>query len=385
MQLSSPSYENIPPSGRKRDEEIMKRWFQIIRASNDTNGIVPMDFMPSVEPIARKYPELFTHIINDLAKRWTQRNSHHAVRMAISFLLSLAQMSTELCAIVKSHESNIEQVWLKYKDYNKSSQWNAIAKLANTILYVLKELPSALSPKAIQSVHDLAIKMRKLPSVCIIGAGFSYDGILTKKELGPMVCSALDKIGIEEPRELYDNEEEKCWSLIRQDPQEFQRLFSHHCHYSTPSEQHYAIAKLFHEGCIKQIVSLNWDNHIERAFKELYDEDINKITENGIQSDGALWKLHGDVDNPTKPWILPFDKGRVFESLIESLRGAPTHFLIIIGYRESEMEVKKKLIEPMEKKAQEYIFRFRRQSDGPNFTQVDARTLFKILSKELDI
>lgn len=185
-------------------------------------------------------------------------------------------------------------------------------------------------------------------SVFIIGAGFSYDSYAPLlKEMEGIACSTLDEVGVEDPRDLYHADERKAWEHISRGWQIFQKHAAYMLLPKEPSDQHLILAELFHAGHITHIVSFNWDDLIEKAYRNLYDTDIPKITKEDVKNDRALWKLHGDIDNPEERWVLPFEEGKVFQAL-QQIVLQTTLPAIAIGYREQEPVVCSNLITVLE-------------------------------------
>lgn len=114
-----------------------------------------------------------------------------------------------------------------------------------------------------------------------------------------------------------------------------------------PSNQHIILAELFHAGHITHIVSFNWDDLVEKAYRNLYDADIPKVNKENVQSGHAIWKLHGDIDNPEERWVLPFEQGKVFQALQQIVLQI-TAPAITIGYREQEQVVRERLLSVLE-------------------------------------
>jgi len=185
-------------------------------------------------------------------------------------------------------------------------------------------------------------------SIFIIGAGFSYDSYTPLlREMEGIACGTLYDLGVDDPRHLYQANQQKAWEIIAGGWQTFQKHVAFMLLPKEPSDQHVILAELFHAGHITHIVSFNWDDLIEKAYRKLYDADIPKITEEDAKSDHALWKLHGDIANPEERWVLPFGQGRVFQALqqIVSQITIPT---ISIGYREQEKVVRERLLNVLE-------------------------------------
>ena len=98
---------------------------------------------------------------------------------------------------------------------------------------------------------------------------------------------------------------------------------------------------------VTQIVSLNWDDLIEKAYRESFGEDIPKVTQDSEIAESALWKIHGDVQHPNQRWVLPYEPGRVFDGL-RSLASKSSIPGLVIGYRELEEVVREHLISVIE-------------------------------------
>ena len=185
-------------------------------------------------------------------------------------------------------------------------------------------------------------------SIFIIGAGFSYDSYAPLlHEMEGIACGTLDDLGVENPRDLYHTDERKAWEIISGGWQIFQKHVAFMLSPKEPFDQHLILAELFHAGHITHIVSFNWDDLIEKAYRRLYDADIPKITKEDAESEHALWKLHGDIDNPGERWVLPFEEGKVFQALRQIVLRitVPT---ISIGYREQEPVVREELLAVLE-------------------------------------
>lgn len=187
-------------------------------------------------------------------------------------------------------------------------------------------------------------------SVFIIGAGFSYDSYAPLvREMEGIACSVLDDLGVSNSRDFYHQNENEAWRLIAEGWKVFQKHVTYMLLPKEPSEQHRLLAELFHEGYVRHIVSFNWDDLVEKAHKQLYGTDIQVIREEGPVSDHALWKPHGDISTPSERWVLPYEDGRVFP-VLEEIARETTLRTFVIGYREQEPEVRRKLIETLERR-----------------------------------
>ena len=234
------------------------------------------------------------------------------------------------------------------------------------VLYELKELTDMPDPVSLDNLLDaldlpvsdrdrylreLARSMVSLQQsgVLLIGAGFSYDTMPVTKELEPLIIPLLRNSGVERPVELLAEDDRRAWAIVKDNEGEFKRMFAGWCARSSPSPQHFIACELLREQRISHFISLNWDNLCELAYELRFGEPISKVTAEGLIPDQpALWKLHGDVDNPQQTWIFPYEAGRVFDSLLESLEGAlrtnPPAFALIVGYSEWEQIIKERLV-----------------------------------------
>lgn len=181
-------------------------------------------------------------------------------------------------------------------------------------------------------------------SIFMIGAGFSYDSYAPLlREMKGIACSTLYDLGVKDPRTLYQTNEREAWEIISGGWQIFQKHVAFMLSPKEPSDQHVILAGLFHTGHITHIVSFNWDDLVEKVFRDLYNEDIPMVTGEGVTSSHALWKLHGDIAKPEERWVLPFEEGRVFQAL-QQIVLQTTVPAIAIGYREQEVVVREKLL-----------------------------------------
>jgi hypothetical protein len=206
-------------------------------------------------------------------------------------------------------------------------------------------------------VRDLSRKVITLgqPMILVIGAGFSYDVMPITGELAPLLIATLRNLGVEDPARLLQTDDKAAWEIISRHAADFQKAFVGWCAArSKPAVQHIVAAEMLRAGEICHLVSFNWDSLIERAYADQFGEAIPKITTDGVVPDRpSLWKMHGDVENPAEPWVFPYGPGTVFDTLMESLeesvKDKTPACALIVGYSESESEVKAKLIRWLER------------------------------------
>lgn len=182
--------------------------------------------------------------------------------------------------------------------------------------------------------------------ILIVGAGFSYTShVHITAEMRPIMREVF-KIAQKKNPNLRipaesDPRNRDHWRIVKQESSSFQHIFKSKNEVKYPSNQHECAWKMFSDNRIRHIVSFNWDDLIEKAsgFK------IEKINSDGDDSNHALWKLHGDVSEVEKPWVLPFDEGMVFVKVIDKLKeaveiGMP---IISVGYTWRDKKVRDQL------------------------------------------
>ncbi len=213
----------------------------------------------------------------------------------------------------------------------------------------VKKLSETLMLKRPRHYFDLCRNiLTSNGSIFMIGAGFSYDSYAPLlREMEGIACSTLYDLGVKDPRTVYQTNEREAWGIISGGWQIFQKHVAFMLSPKEPSDQHLILAELFHTGHITHIVSFNWDDLVEKAYRRLYDTDIPKITKEDVESEHALWKLHGDINNPEERWVLPFEEGKVFQALRQIVLRitVPT---ISIGYREQEPVIREELFAVLE-------------------------------------
>ncbi|MFH1639953.1 MAG: SIR2 family protein [Chloroflexota bacterium] len=222
-------------------------------------------------------------------------------------------------------------------------------------------------------------------SIFVIGAGFSFNSYAPLlREMEGIACSTLYDLGVKEPRNLYYEDERKAWQIISS---KGWQIFQNHMSFTLlpkqPSDQHFILAELFYAGHISHIVSLNWDDLVEKAYQTLYKETIPLINKEDQTSEHALWKLHGDVANPDERWILPFEEGRVFRAL-EKLALQISLPGVVIGYREQEKVVREKLLNTLEKRGGVSRIRPDLPNNPPESFADDALKAMKTIKASLE-
>jgi len=236
-----------------------------------------------------------------------------------------------------------------------------------------------------QHYYDLARSIRiSGGSIVVIGAGFSYDSYAPLlREMEGIACVTLDDLGVSHPHELYQSNSTDAWSKLGANWQLFQSHVYHMFYPKQPSEQHFILAELFHDELITHIVSLNWDDLVEKAYRGRYGEDIPKVTHDGIAHVHALWKVHGDVLDPSERWIYPHEEGRIFDALHSSVSNTAVPG-IVIGYREQEPAVCNRLISILESRGGVTRIRPDLESSPPGNLSDSASIAMKRLKAGLD-
>ena len=144
------------------------------------------------------------------------------------------------------------------------------------LMVAVKRLSETLKVERPRHYFDLCRNiLASNGSTFIIGAGFSYDSYAPLLcEMEGIACSTLHDLGVKDPRELYHTDERKAWEHISRGWQLFQKHVAFMLLPKEPSDQHVILAELFYAGHITHIVSFNWDDLVEKAYRKLYASDI---------------------------------------------------------------------------------------------------------------
>lgn len=166
----------------------------------------------------------------------------------------------------------------------------------------------------------------------------------------------MRKVGAKEYKDLQNNQKSNKKSI------EFKREFKEICDKASPGISHKLIALNFPKY-IKEIICLNWDNLIEKAYFNEHNKKIEKINKDdgevkvkNIEQGGYLWKFHGDVEDLNHDWIFPNHPGRVFENFKNYLQNNQylqngNFVFVIVGYSEKEKNIVDNVIKALESKA----------------------------------
>lgn len=108
------------------------------------------------------------------------------------------------------------------------------------------------------------------------------------------------------------------------------------------SKFHKKLAELIHENKVKKVISMNWDNLLETAWHELYGTTLDS---------NIIIKPHGDVNIIDSRWTLPDSDGTVSDEMEQILTNDNKNPLniVIVGYSENDLVIKKEFIDVLEK------------------------------------
>jgi len=223
-------------------------------------------------------------------------------------------------------------------------------------------------------------------SVFLVGAGISFESGMP---LTDVLTSLLEFCGANDYETLrVDRDKRKKFQV------EFKRI----CDRKSPGTSHKTLALNFPKH-IFEIVCLNWDNLLERAFRQ-YEVNFSKLYRETVVSGGRhLWKFHGDVENICEQkckgkggWVFPDEEGYVFPCFSKYLyeSGLKNDFFtfVITGYSEKEKEIYEKIINAFENEPPRPTFRIgldlSRLSEDNYIVGPSDFVLEKILPVKLD-
>lgn len=155
-----------------------------------------------------------------------------------------------------------------------------------------------------------------------------------------------------------DNEKALC----------FKKQFKKVCLRKGPSVSHKLIAKNF-SNYILEILSLNWDDFIEKAMTDL-KIGFNKVNKQDDLVNGGknLWKFHGDVDLITTDnipgsggWVFTENKGFVFQNFKEyatnGILKEELYAILTIGYSGKDKVINEEVIKNLKDQDRRELFR----------------------------
>ena len=233
--------------------------------------------------------------------------------------------------------------------------------------------------------NDVRGRIKIYHSIFLVGAGVSYESSI------PLARHLSDLLGVCRVRDYCElnGDSEKCY--------QFKKDFKKICEDKPIGASHRLIALNFPKH-IREIICLNWDNMIEKAYKECHNMDIPKINEEiYIPHDekGYLWKFHGDVENIKEDnirgqggWIFPDEEGYIFDCFhryVEANLSTDPFVFIIAGYSESDSEICDNIIECFESDPPRQTFRIGLNLEHLNDSNYIVGTPDFILPKILPI
>jgi len=323
-------------------EKRLKQFFSEFEGIHAT--IVLRDIMHYV-PLMKQYPEITEQEIHRLGYYFTDApaNNHPA---ALQCLIIIAEEVPQVRPRI------IEKIGPILYEY--LPLWKGLRECDSRLTELLKilELPISEKDKYLRELARSVVTLRK-PLILIMGAGFSYDVMPITNEFQPLLIMLLREIGVSSPMKMISEDDEQVWRIARENSVKFKQKFSGWCANMHPTFQHKVVAKMLHDGQISHLISFNWDDLVERAYMDEFARKIPKVVKDGnIPEQPSLWKLHGDVEDLSSDWVFPYETGRVFDSLIESLsrtvdQNCP-QFALIVGYSEWEKVVRERLIKWLE-------------------------------------
>jgi len=356
-------------------EEHLKRFFGKVGPGQHALGV--RDGIARYIPFMKQYPEITEQEIHRFSYYLTDASAANHV-YALECLTIIAKDVPQVRPRIIEELGPILYEYLPF--------WKGLTEYAllEELLEVL-EIPVSRRDKHLRDVARSVITLRK-PLILIIGAGFSYDTMPITNELQPLLIQFLREVGISSPTRMIQEDDEQVWRIIKENSARFNDMFSGWCAKAHPAPQHKIAAKMLHDGHISYLISFNWDDLIERAHMNSFSETVSKVVKNGNTPEvPSLWKLHGDVADLSSDWIFPFEQGRVFDSLIESLdrsidQNCP-QFVLIVGYSEWESVARDRLIRWLENNIPTVLrVRPNWHAEDPNGIPETAKRFFERLS-----
>lgn len=212
-------------------------------------------------------------------------------------------------------------------------------------------------------LSDLVASLKVYSGVLIMGAGASLEVGMPLYQQFPMLIWKIVEKYPEIKVDFGAHEDHRARDIISDDKVMIMRAFEYISkypaainsfkeefkkvttkHHQSVSEVHENICKLIHSGCIKLVISLNWDDLLEVSWNRLYGTEINgEFTQ--------LIKLHGDVKYLQGDWVLPHQTGNIGRKnhlQINNILGEEIYNYIILGYSESDKTIVEELIQPQE-------------------------------------
>ena len=203
--------------------------------------------------------------------------------------------------------------------------------------------------------EDAKACIKSYSSFFLVGAGISFESGVP---LTHVLQRLLRFCGAE------------CYEDLRKDgskQERFQLEFKRICDEKEIGLSHRLIAVNFPRH-ILEVICLNWDNLLERAFRKLAVafHKINK--DRATKAERYLWKFHGDVEDVYVDsekgkggWVFPDEEGYVFDCFVEYIdkTGLKDRIFtfVVAGYSEKDKEICDRIIEYFEEKPPRPTFR----------------------------
>ena len=161
--------------------------------------------------------------------------------------------------------------------------------------------------------------------ILLIGAAVSFEG---GAPLGEQLMPMIKRLGIINDDRVDLN---NAFKKLRADPEKvakFKRRFQSFIIEGIKVEKicipksYKVIADRFRRNKVLEIFSLNWDDLIERAYREVngqeipkfeFDKNSSRVKDEFVHK---LWKLHGDIADIESDWVLPGDKVTISKELL---------------------------------------------------------------------
>lgn len=277
-------------------------------------------------------------VFGSIKVKGTKIYSSTELRYLVDILLDQAEEDT------KEHlkKSFLENA-LPYKPLEK-----IMADICEDYIYKIQDNIYTLLSKVQEAIKAYRV-------IVFLGAGFSVNAGIP---LTNGLKNILKNIGASDFSELYNNEEKSRMFKERFIKDILEKKVI------KETKAYTVVIEGFEEGKIIEIITTNWDNILEKVYKERYRKKIKKVNRDDKVPEKrdderlyrCLWKLHGDVEDIEYEWIYPSNpKGRVFPLLEKYFKELLNRALVmlIVGYSESESEIKEKIIKPAEESWEE--------------------------------
>lgn len=274
------------------------------------------------------------------------------------------------------------------KNYSLSARINKRLQMSHELI-----LPTNQNA---EKINNLCNDVRVHGSILIMGAGASFEsGMPLYKQLAPIIWQIVDNfpsikhsIGVntDVPAKLaIGDEAEKIIDVLDviENSSEATTSFKHS--FKDLNDRlntnnltvHKELCRLIHAGLIKLVISLNWDDLLERAWESLYGTNINSNKPN-------LIKPNGDVRRLSEKWVFPKSKTDLSDEAIHAFQSVTSQgptTVIILGYSERDQHIVDELIKPSDRKY--VVYRISRSAIGEHGVSLKASEALSQISKLL--